>query len=466
MTTQGTALDRGGSPLPAGTPVRTFIDGVDYSNGSVVSDALGDYSVATAGNLVINGTTPEPAPTKEGANLGERFVFAASDFTSAADLFQETGTWAPDRTVTQSLHMGSLASTPQPLKIQGLVTQPARGGAGYVLLCNPTATAASLADYYLQVDAPGTYYGGNQTLAGTLPSGGQVAENLTPALPVVPTGDALKLVYRNPGGAGASAGGLDVVVDRVEFNASTGGTLNWQPGSTIMGSAPAPGPGEILERTAFCADTNSPADFHVAPEPGLPVGTPPVVTIIAPVAGQNLQGGQTYTFRWTLADNVFDSGYLKVWVNVTVLGTTTTLVAGSAGAAAATWTVPDVSAPGSTVIVEIVNPFGLRGSATRTFDVSPATPYSAYVALLVVGVIAVFILLAWRHARRQEGMPPSRPPGAPAQSPTPAGSPAAPSAPAATAAPGTKVCPHCGTAVNAADETCFFCGQPFPKPPA
>ena len=62
MTTQGTALDRAGSPLPQGTPVRTFIDGVDYSNGSSVSDALGDYAVATAGNLVVNATTPEPAP--------------------------------------------------------------------------------------------------------------------------------------------------------------------------------------------------------------------------------------------------------------------------------------------------------------------------------------------------------------------------------------------------------------------
>lgn len=463
MTTQGTALDRSGSPLPLGTPVRTFIDGVDYSNGSAVSDAAGDYSVATAGNLVLNGTTPEPSPIKEGANLGETLVYAASDFTTSADVFQETLAWYPDRTVTQTLHLGSTASTPQSLKIQGIVTQPARGGTGYVLLCNPTLIAASLSDYYLQADAPGTYYGGNETLAGTLAAGGQTAENLTTALPIVPTGDALKLVYRNPGGASASANGLDVVVDRVEFNATVGGTLDWQPGGTIMGSAPAPGPGEILERSSSCVDTNSPSDFHLAPEPGLPAATPPVIAITAPGSGQNVPGAQAFTLRWTMTDNIFENGYLKVWVNVTYLGTTTTLLAGTDGATSVDWNVPDVSAPGSTVRVEVVNPFGLRGSATQTFTITPATPYSAYVAVLVVAVIAAFILLAYRHARRQEsGGPPGPSPAAPATA-TP---PPAPTPSPAVAAAGTKVCPHCGTVVQAADETCFFCGRPFAKPPA
>ena len=465
MTTQGTALDRAGSPLPQGTPVRTFIDGVDYSNGSSVSDALGDYAVATAGNLVVNATTPEPAPVKEGANLGETVVYAASDFTASAEVYQETLPWYPDRTVTQTLHLGSAASTPQPLKIQGVVTQPARGGPGYVLLCNPTANAASLSDYYLQVDAPGTYYGGNQTLTGSLAAGAQALENLTPALPVVPTGDALKLVYRNPGGASASAGGLDIVVDRVEFNATAGGTLYWQPGATVMGSAPAPGPGEILERSSSCADTNSPSDFHLAPEPGLPAATSPVVAITAPGVGQSLSGGQTFTFRWNLTDNVFEGAYLRVWVNVTYQGTTTPLLAGTAGATSVDWSVPDVSAPGSILRVDVVNPLGLHGSAVRTFDIVPATPYSAYVALLVVVVIAAFILLAYRHAKWQEpGGPKAAPPPAPPSiSPPPAGAPP----PAAAAPPaGNKACPRCGTVVRATDETCFFCGAPFEKPPA
>ena len=463
MTTQGTALDRGGVPLPSGTPIRTFIDGVDYSNRSVVSGTSGAYAVATAGNLVINGTTPEPSPTKQGANLNETLIYAASDFTSTADVFQETLPWYPDRTVTQMLNLGSLASTPQPLKIQGIVTLPARGGPGYVQLCNPTASAASLADYYLQVDAPGTYYGGNETLSGALPAGGESAVNLTSALAIVPTGDALKLVFRNPGGAVASAGGRDLVVDRVEFNATVGGTLDWQPGSTIMGAAPAPGPGQILERSPSCGDTNSPSDFHLAPEPGLPAPSPPAVTVTTPAAGQNLPGGQTYTFRWTMADTVFESGYLKVWVNVTYLGNTVVLLNGTAGVTSVAWSVPDTSAPGSVVTVEVVNPFGLRGSATQTFGIAPATPYSVYVAILAVVVIAVFIYLAFRHARRQEGTPPPAAPPSPSRQAPP---PAPPAASPAAAPLATKACPNCGTVVNAADETCFFCGRPFPKPPS
>ncbi len=360
--------------------------------------------------------------------------------------------------MSQTLHLGSLASTPQPLKIQGIVTLPARGGPGYVLMCNPTASAASLADYYLQVDAPGTYYGGNETLSGTLAAGGQSAVNLTSALAIVPTGDALKLVFRNPGGAAASAGGRDLVVDRVEFNATVGGTLDWQPGATIMGAAPAPGPGQILERSPSCSDTNSPSDFHLARQPGLPVSTEPVVTVAAPGANQNLPGGQTYTFRWTMTDNVFDSGYLKVWVNVTYLGNSLTLLNGTEGATSVAWSVPDASAPGSVVTVQVVNPFDLRGNATQTFDIAPATPYSVYVAVLVVIVIAVFIYLAFRHARRQEGGAPSTPSPPPATQVPPATPPAAP--------PTMKTCPTCGTVVNVADETCFFCGNPFPKPPS
>jgi len=189
-----------------------------------------------------------------------------------------------------------------------------------------------------------------------------------------------------------------------------------------------------------------------------------VVTIAAPGNGQSLTGGQTFTFRWSLTDNVFESSYLKVWVNVTVLGTTTPLLAGTAGATSVDWSVPDVSAPGSTIRVDVVNPFGLRGSATQTFNVAPATPYSAYVALIVVVIIAAFIYLAYRHAQRQEGGAPPTPPSAPPQAAPPPAAAATP--PPAAPPPGTKVCPRCGTAVKEADETCFYCGTPFAKPPA
>ena len=464
MTTQGTAFDRFGSPLPTGTPITTLVDGVLYSKPTTVSNAAGAFAVQTAGNLLINSTTPEPSPTKYGANVGERFMYAASNFTTSVDVFQETSAWYPDLTVTQDLHLGSPATTPQPLKIQGIVTQPARGGSAYVLLCNPTTGSVSLSDYLLQRDAPGTYYGANLSLAGAVPADTVLQENLTSAFGLVPTGDALKLVYRNPGGAAPSASGGDIVVDRVEFNATVGGTLDWQPGSTALGSAPAPGPGQILKRSSSCADTNSPSDFQLATEPGLPSATPPVVTITAPTAGQNVQGGQVFTIRWTMTDDVFVNTYLKVWVNVTVRGNTVSLLTGTTGAVSVDWTVPDLDAPGSTVTVEAVDPFGAHGNATRAFNVTPATPYSAYVAILVIIVIAVFVLWAYRRAHRKAEAP-QTPQGPPPPTTSPPA--AAPNAGAAERPPavGTKVCPQCHTTVQESDTSCFYCGHPFTRSP-
>lgn len=466
MTTQGSAYDRAGVPLPIGTPIHTFIDGVDYSatNRSTVFNATGAYSVLTQGNAVINATTPEPSPIKYGANAGETVQYAASDFTTSADVFQETSAWHSDLVVALDLHLGSVATTPEPLKIQALVALPARGGAPYVYVCNPASASVSLGDYYLQRDAPGTYYGANLSLAGGIAPGSVVQENLTAAFGLIATGDALKLVYRNPGGASASAGGADVVIDRLEFNASVGGTLDWQPGATIMGSAPAPGPGQILERSASCGDTNSPGDFHLAEEPGLPPGAPPVVRITAPTAGQSVQGGQAFTLLWTMTDDVFAAVYLRVWVNVTVNGVTTTLVGGDSGRTSVNWDVPNLEVPAATVQVSVIDPRGEQGNATTSFRIAPATPYSAVVAAIVVVVIAVFVLWAYLRARREaqrRRVPPSPPPAAPSP---PSGPPAATAATAAAAA-STKICPRCHTAVKEADETCFFCGYSFVPPP-
>ena len=463
MTTQGVATDAAGTPLPAGTLIRTFLDGVDYSNDTKVLDAAGDFSVATAGNLVLNATTPEASPIKTGANLGEAVLYAAGPFALSVDYFQQAVAWYPDRTVAQDLRLGSAATTPAALRIQGIVTQPARGGPQYVFLCNPTGAGLSLADYYLQLDAPGSYYGGNFTLNGTIAGGSEARVNLTSPFSLIPTGDALKLVYRNPGGAAASAGGRDIVIDRLEYNATANGTLDWQPGNTILGNAPAPGPGQILERTSFCSAAPAPGAFRLAPEPGLPPTTAPSVTITAPTTGQNVQGGQAFTILWTMSDPVFIPDYLRVWVNVTYQGTTRTLLDGTAGATSAAWDVPDVDAPGASVHVSAVNPFGAGANATTSFHIVPSTPYSAYIAILVIVVIAVFILIAYYYVHRTSGPPPGTPPAA--------GPPAAPppveaaQAPPGTQGPGTKVCPTCGTTVRESDGSCFYCGHPFAPPP-
>ena len=462
MTTQGNAYDESGSPLPPGTLIRTFVDGVDYSNDTSVFNAQGGFSVLTNGSLVLNATTPEPSPVKTGASAGEPVVFAAGPLTTRTDFFQEVLPWHTDLTVTQDLHLGSAATMPEPIRLQGVVTQPARGGPQYVVLCNPTTSSVSLADYYLQVDRPGTFYGGNFTLAGAIPGDAEMTVNLISPFALIPSGDALKLVYRNPGGPGAAAGGRDLVIDRLEFNAVANGTLDWQPGNTTLRNAPAPGPGQILERFPVCSASPAPDAFRLATEPGQPPSAPLTVTILSPTPGQNVPGGQAFTIRWNLSDPVFIAAYLHVWANVTVGGTTTTLLAGSAGATSVDWSVPDASVSGATVAVTAINPFGTRGSGVATFNILPATPYSLYLAVLLIVVVAVFILVGVYYARRE------RPSAPPAAAGPPAVPPAAPGARVdvpSTAEPGTKACPRCGTAVKETDDSCFFCGHLFVKPP-
>src|SRR2546421_633650 len=261
MRTQAHALGQSGSPLPIGTPIHTFLDGVDYSNGSRVQDTVGSFAVLTAGNSKTNSNASDTPSVQEGANLGDPLIYASGDFTAATRVFQESFTWSPGSVTLRDLHLGAPSSTPQPVKIEGVVGLPARGGNQFAFVCNPATSPVSLADYYLERDAPGTYHGGTLDLTGVLAATSSLRVDLSSPSWLTSTGDALKLVYRNPSGGAATAGGRDIVVDRVEFNATRDGTLYWEPGNTIFGDAPAPGPGQILERDAACTDTNDPRDI-------------------------------------------------------------------------------------------------------------------------------------------------------------------------------------------------------------
>src|SRR6266571_5306404 len=457
--TTGHALDRSGAPLPLGTPIRTFVDGVDYSNGPSVSDAQGSFAILTTGNTVTSGGASETTSIQEGANLGDTVIYAAGDFSTATDVLLETSAWSPGSVLTMDVHVGSAASTPEPLKLQGIVARPARGGSQYVFLCNPTAGVVSLADYYLEVDRPGTYHGPSLSLTGTIPAQSPLRVNLSLPLSLIPTGDALKLVYRNPGGAGATAGGGDIVVDRVEFNRTSGGTLTWEPGNTILGDAPAPTVGRILERDAACTDSNSPQDFSLGIEPGLPANQPPTLTIQSPTDGQTFQAASAVTFAWTMSDDIFMNADLLVWANVTIGNVTTPLLA-AAGATSVVWTAPDIAVDGVVVHVDVVDPFGAKASASRTFNLTRQTPFAILIAVLIAAVLFAFLVYGLLRARKKEQEATARPPPAGPPQPSPLG-PATvpPAAPAATAS--TKACPRCHTIVKAEDVACFFCGYSF-----
>ncbi len=468
MRTQGFALDGLGSPLPLGTPIHTFVDGVDYSNGTRVFDALGSYSVLTEGNWRI-GNASETPWRKEGADDGDLVLFAAGDFTASAEVFQETMEWHKGFTVTQNLHLGALGTTPNPLKIRGLVTQPARGGNQSAYVCNPTLAAVDLSRYFLELNRPNRYDGPRLALTGTVPARGDVRIDLGSDAFLDPKGDAMKLVFENPGGLNASAGGRDIVVDRVEYNATVGGTLTWEPGNTIMGDAAAPGIGRILTRSPDCRDTNMPSDFRIDIEPGLPPNGPPSVALLTPVGGETLQAGAPFTVRWNMSDDLFETEVLEVWVNVTYAGTTSTLLDGLAGATSFEWSVPDVVASDAILTVDVTDPFGARASdSSGPFGIVRPQPFGEFA--LVLGILALIlvgalILIGYLYASRRldaAGRPKASPPTAPG-GPTEPGTVGVetPESPPE----GKKVCPQCGTAVHKRDWTCFYCGFRFPEPP-
>jgi len=459
MRTEGHALDATGAPLPSGSPIHTFVDGVDYSNASRVQDAAGSFVVLTAGNSKTNANVSDTPTRQEGANLGDVVIYASGVFTSFTPVFRDVDVWTPGGMTTKDLTLGSSASTPQPLKIQGLVTLPARGGDQFVFLCNPTSSAVSLADFSLERDALGTYRGPRIDLANGIAAGATIRVNLTSPSWLIPSGDALKLVYRNPGGSSATAGGRDLVVDRVEFNATRGGTLNWEPANTIMGDAPAPGPGRILQRSG-CIDTNSPADFALGIEPGLPTNGPPSLAIASPAAGEAVQGTTTVTIAWTMSDDVFLTDYLHVWANLTIGSQTIPLVVDETGVTSATWAAPDADLSDVTVHVDVADPFGEQASASRTFSVTRQSPVALVVAILIAVVLLLFLVFGLLRARKKDQalVPPPTPPTAPlGPAPMP------PTAARRPTAADQKVCPRCHTIVSSADITCFFCGYGFPE---
>ena len=460
MRTQGRALDQSGSPLPSGTPIRTLVDGVDYSNLSSVRDAIGSFAVLTFGNSKNNANLSDTPTVQEGANLGDPLIYAAGDFTAATGVFQESFTWFPENVTMRDLHLGRSFSTPQAVKVGGIVLLPARGGNQFAFVCNPTSSPVSLADYYLERDAPGTYHGGGIDLSGVVAPISSVRVNLSSPSWLAPTGDALKLVYRNPQGGAATAGGRDIVVDRVEFNATRNGTLYWEPGNTIMGDAPAPGPGQILQRDSSCTDTNSAQDFSLAIEPGTPANGSPTVTIVVPTPGQQVPAATAVTFTWTMSDDVFLNDYLHVWANVTIGSETIPLLVDKTGATSVTWTTRDVEASDLVFRVDVQDPFGAHASASQTFSLARQSPIALIAAILIAVVLIVFVIFGYRRARKHEEAPPSSPPAKPPATPL-SPPPIAPPIGAVLAGGDKKICPRCHTAVKVADVTCFFCGYKF-----
>ncbi len=305
----GHALNAAAAPLPVGTAVRAFIDGVRYSNLSAVVSPDGSYSLEVVGNSYTGSSSDTPT-IKEGGDPGDLVVFASGDLTASGSLFRESAAWQPGAVVSTDLREASGAKQPILLKIDAIVTRPADARTQYAFLCNPTIATADLSRYYLQKDIPGSMNGPTIALSGLVPGGTRYYVDFGSSSYLATGGDAFKLVWRNPRGADAPARGSDVVVDRVELNATSGGTLFWEPGNTILSDAPAPGVGQEIHRSPSCADTDRGSDFVVASEsPRLRV---PAVDLLSPRGGEDWTGGSVHQVPYTIADTLDTSLLVRV----------------------------------------------------------------------------------------------------------------------------------------------------------
>src|SRR3989475_11660915 len=77
MRTQGHAFDQAGAPFPFATPIRAFVDRVDYSNDPRVLNGAGSYAILLAGNSKDNANVSHTPTGQEGANLGAPALYAA-----------------------------------------------------------------------------------------------------------------------------------------------------------------------------------------------------------------------------------------------------------------------------------------------------------------------------------------------------------------------------------------------------
>jgi len=273
----GVAKHDNGVALDDGSPIRSSIDGVDYSNKTSVFSRPGFtdgyFDIDTYGNWTTNGTVSDTPWIKEGGYGGEPIMYSWGDFSNNTQIGGPAQPWLQGKVFQEwrgwqtglppqagDLTLAPDANQPPGLKIQSITTHSSiTPFTDYVWLCNPTNQDVQASDFYLQKDVPGDFNGPQvQVPASTiLPYKWEFVDLGTTDF-FNEAGDNIKLVWENPGGPTAAFGGNDIVVDRVEFNLTpAGGALNWEPGNTIMNNEIAPGVGLQINRSASCRDTNS-----------------------------------------------------------------------------------------------------------------------------------------------------------------------------------------------------------------
>ncbi|MCK5291865.1 MAG: Ig-like domain-containing protein [Thermoplasmata archaeon] len=323
----GHPLDETSVQMPVGELITSWIDGVEYGRSTTFMAALEVwFDVDTAGNWVTAPGDPNTVWRKEGGDLNESIMYAWGDMTNIktdpdADtvldygVFLETDLWMTTKVLRQDLNLSALADQPTHFpKISQIIPEPNDIWPDYVLIY--TEDPAFLMDGYYLEKNDGFLNGPVQTLTGISNTSAYFYANLT-AIDLDPCGDELKLVWTNTGPA---FGGMDIVVDRVEWNATVGGCHYTEPDNTIATDATAPATGLAMRRTGtfpvYADDTNDNAvDFITdIPWPRPIIGAPTIAWDI-PTGGEKWTGGMDHTIQITAYDDLALNSQLDFWIN-------------------------------------------------------------------------------------------------------------------------------------------------------
>ena len=319
----GHPYDETSVQMPVGELITSWIDGVEYGrNDTFMAAAEVWFDVDTAGNWVTAPLDPNTPWVKEGGDLNESIMYAWGDMTNIktdpdgdtvlnSGVFVESELWNTTVVTLLDINLAIVQPTHFP-KISQIIPEPNDIWPDYVFMY--TEDPAFLMDgYYLQKN-DGVLSGPVQTLTGISNTFGYFYANLT-AIDLNTCGDELKLVWTNTGSA---FGGMDIVVDRVEWNATVGGCHFTEPDNTIATDATAPAADFAIHRTGIVLadDTNdNAADFVTDVRWPRPLIGAPVLAWDVPAGGEDWTGGMNHTIQITAYDDNALNSQILFWVN-------------------------------------------------------------------------------------------------------------------------------------------------------
>ena len=77
----------GTTPVGFGSRITTFIDGVDYSNGTSVYNAAGAYDLDVSGDNHTDLFTDGSPEVKDGGDIADEIMFVRGEMASTGDVF-------------------------------------------------------------------------------------------------------------------------------------------------------------------------------------------------------------------------------------------------------------------------------------------------------------------------------------------------------------------------------------------